>query len=62
LKVVHPDDDEMLYPELVERWGMVETAGCDGILAQFDDTNEEANEEKINMGWMGMKRMRVVYR
>jgi hypothetical protein len=50
LEVVHPDDDERLYSELVERWGMVETAGCDGMPAQFDDTDEEENEENINMG------------
>jgi hypothetical protein len=50
LKVVHPDDDERLYPELVERWGMVETVGCDGMSAQFDDTDEEENEENIDMG------------
>jgi hypothetical protein len=23
LEVVHPDDDERLYPELVEMWGMI---------------------------------------
>jgi hypothetical protein len=62
LEVVHPDDDERLYPKLVERRGMVETVGCDGMHAQFDDTDEEENEENINMGWMGMKRMRVIYR
>jgi hypothetical protein len=50
LEVVHPDDDERLYPELVERWDMVETAGCDGMPAHFDDTDEEENEENINMG------------
>jgi hypothetical protein len=50
LEVVHPDDDERLYLELVERWGMVETAGCDGMPTQFDDTDEEENVENINMG------------
>jgi hypothetical protein len=50
LEVVHPDDDERLYPELVERRGMVEIVGCDGMHAQFDDTDEEENEENINMG------------
>jgi hypothetical protein len=29
---------------------MVETVGCDGMPAQFDDTDEEENEENINMG------------
>jgi hypothetical protein len=40
LEVVHPDDDERLYPELVERWDMVQTAGDDDM-TQFDDTDEE---------------------
>jgi hypothetical protein len=50
LEVVDPDDDERLYPELVERWDMVEAEGYDGKPAQFNDTDEEENEENINMG------------
>jgi hypothetical protein len=50
LEVVHPDDDERLYPELVEMWDMVQTVGDDSMPAQFDDTDEEENEENINMG------------
>jgi hypothetical protein len=50
LEVVHPADDERLYLEFVERWDMVETEGDDGMPAQFDETNEEENEENINMG------------
>jgi hypothetical protein len=49
LKVIHPDDDERLYPELVERWDTAETDGYDDMHAQFDDTDEEENEENINM-------------
>jgi hypothetical protein len=50
LEVTHPDDDERLYPEFVERWDMVEIEGDDGMAAQFDETDEEENEENINMG------------
>jgi hypothetical protein len=50
LEVVHPNDDERLYPYLVERWDMVETKGYDDMPTQFDDTDEEENEENINMG------------
>jgi hypothetical protein len=50
LEVVHPDDDERLYPEFVERWDMVETEGNDGMPTPFDETDEEWNEENINMG------------
>jgi hypothetical protein len=50
LEVVHPDDDERLYPELVERWDMVQTMWGVMAMAQFDDTDEEENEENINMG------------
>jgi hypothetical protein len=50
LEGVHPDDDERLYPEFVERWDVVETKEDDGMPAQFDETDEEENEENINMG------------
>jgi hypothetical protein len=50
LEVVHPDDDERLYPKFVERWDMVETEGDEGMPAQFDEIDEEESEESINMG------------
>jgi hypothetical protein len=50
LEVVHPDNDERLYLEFAKRWDMVETKGHDGMPAQFDETDEEENEENINMG------------
>jgi hypothetical protein len=33
LKVIHPDDDERLYPELVERGDTAETDGYDDMHA-----------------------------
>ena len=50
LEVVAPDDDERLYPKLVERWDMLENEGFYDDLPQFDDTDEEENEENIAMG------------
>jgi hypothetical protein len=49
LEVIHPDDDERLYPELVERWDTTETDRYDDMPAQFDDTDEKENGENINM-------------
>jgi hypothetical protein len=50
LEFVHPDVNERFYPEFVERWDMVETEGDDGMPTPFDETDEEENEENINMG------------
>jgi hypothetical protein len=49
LEVIHPDDDERLYPKLVERWDTTETDRYDDMHAQFDDTDEKENGENINM-------------
>ena len=49
LEVVAPDDDERLYPELVDRWDMLDAEGYDGM-QQFDETDEDENEENIFKG------------
>ncbi|KAG8047305.1 hypothetical protein GUJ93_ZPchr0008g12736 [Zizania palustris] len=49
-EAVQPDDDERLYPELVENWGTFGRDAEDDIVAQFDDTDEEEKEENNVMG------------
>jgi hypothetical protein len=50
LEVVHPDDDEMLYPELVERWGMVETAGVMAYLHNLMTLMKKRMRRKLTWG------------
>jgi hypothetical protein len=49
-EAVQADDDERLYPELVENWGTFGRDEEDDIVAQFEDTDEEEKEENNVMG------------
>jgi hypothetical protein len=51
--VAAPDDDEMQYPEFVDKWDMLEFEDYDGDIvtgAQFEEADEEEEEENIAMG------------
>jgi hypothetical protein len=59
LEVVHPDDDERLYPEFVERWDMVETEGVMACLHNLIKLLKKGTRRTLTWGWMRMKRTRV---
>jgi hypothetical protein len=50
LEVVAPNDDERLYPDLVDRWDQLEFEGYDALPAQFEEADEKENEENIENG------------